>query len=80
MPMLNMYLRALAASGRTTFIIAHRLSSVRDSDESLVFDGGHIAERGRFDDLLAQHGRFADLVATQLAAAPAALRTPEAAD
>ena len=64
--------RALATlmAGRTTFIIAHRLSTVRDADEILVFDGGHIVERGDFDALLARHGRFAALVETQLAAAP----------
>ena len=60
-------LRTLMA-GRTTFIIAHRLSTVRDADEILVFDGGRIAERGNFDALLARGGRFAELVATQLAA------------
>ncbi len=66
--------RALKAlmQGRTTFIIAHRLSTVRDADVILVFEGGRIAERGSFDALVAQRGRFADLVATQLAAAPQA--------
>jgi ATP-binding cassette, subfamily B, beta-glucan exporter len=58
-------LKALMA-GRTTFIIAHRLSTVRDADEILVFDAGRIAERGTFDGLVAQGGRFADLVRTQL--------------
>ena len=53
--------------GRTTFIIAHRLSTVRDADEIMVFEAGSIAERGRFADLLALNGRFAALVATQLA-------------
>lgn len=62
-------LRTLMA-GRTTFIIAHRLSTVRDADEILVFDGGRIVERGTFEALLARGGRFAELVATQLAAAP----------
>jgi ATP-binding cassette subfamily B protein len=56
--------------GRTTFIIAHRLSTVRDADEILVFDGGRIVERGAFASLLAQHGRFAELVETQLAGTP----------
>jgi ATP-binding cassette, subfamily B, beta-glucan exporter len=56
-------------AGRTTFIIAHRLSTVRDADEIMVFEGGRIAERGSFDELLARGGRFADLVATQLAPA-----------
>jgi ATP-binding cassette subfamily B protein len=58
-------LKALMA-GRTTFIIAHRLSTVRDADEIFVFDSGHIAERGTFNELLACQGRFAELVATQL--------------
>ena len=70
--------RAMAnlMQGRTTFIIAHRLSTVKDADEILVFDGGRIVERGRFDALLTRHGRFADLVSTQLASAPA-LRAAE---
>ena len=56
--------------GRTTFIIAHRLSTVRDADEILVFENGRVVERGNFEALLALGGRFAELVATQLAAAP----------
>ncbi len=56
-------------AGRTTFIIAHRLSTVRDADEILVFDGGRIVEHGSFDSLLHQNGRFAELVQTQLAPA-----------
>ncbi len=53
--------------GRTTFIIAHRLSTVRDADEILVFDSGRIVERGTFSSLLARNGLFAKLVETQLA-------------
>jgi len=52
--------------GRTTFIIAHRLSTVRDADEILVFDNGKVVERGRFEELVRQDGRFAELVRTQL--------------
>jgi ATP-binding cassette subfamily B protein len=52
--------------GRTTFIIAHRLSTVRDVDELLVLDNGQIVERGGFAELLARRGRFAELVETQL--------------
>ena len=59
-------LRTLMA-GRTTFIIAHRLSTVRDADEILVFNNGRIVERGGFGELLARNGRFAELVQTQLA-------------
>jgi ATP-binding cassette subfamily B protein len=59
-------LRTLMA-GRTTFIIAHRLSTVRDADEILVFSNGSVVERGSFAELLARRGCFAELVATQLA-------------
>ena len=71
--------KALAAlmAGRTTFIIAHRLSTVRDADEILVFEGGRIAERGSFDALVREDGRFAELVKTQLTAS-APLAAPEA--
>ena len=62
-------LKALMA-GRTTFIIAHRLSTVRDADEILVFDGGKVVERGDFQALVRQGGRFAELVRTQLAGTP----------
>ncbi|WP_428492043.1 glucan ABC transporter ATP-binding protein/ permease [Rhodopila sp.] len=58
-------------AGRTTFIIAHRLSTVRDADEILVFDGGRIVERGNFNSLLARQGHFASLVETQLSPAAA---------
>lgn len=61
-------LRALM-QGRTTFVIAHRLSTVRDADEILVFADGRIAEQGRFEELVARGGIFAGLVATQLAPA-----------
>ena len=57
-------------AGRTTFIIAHRLSTVRDADEILVFEAGRIVERGRFEDLLSRGGRFAELVETQLQTVP----------
>ena len=63
--------RALATlmRGRTTFIIAHRLSTVRDADEILVFDQGEIVERGSFDSLVSRGGRFSELVRTQLMSA-----------
>jgi len=64
-------------AGRTTFVIAHRLSTVRDADEILVFDGGKIVESGTFDALLAQNGRFAELVQTQLAPAASQLMAAE---
>jgi ATP-binding cassette subfamily B protein len=49
--------------GRSTFIIAHRLSTVADADNILVLDGGRIVERGTFRQLVAQQGLFARLVA-----------------
>jgi ATP-binding cassette subfamily B protein len=54
--------------GRTCFIVAHRLSTVRDADQILVMDQGRIVERGRFAELVARQGLFARLVRTQLAA------------
>jgi ATP-binding cassette, subfamily B, beta-glucan exporter len=49
-------------SGRTTLIIAHRLSTVANADTILVLDGGRIVERGTFSELVAQQGLFAHLV------------------
>jgi ATP-binding cassette subfamily B protein len=48
--------------GRTTFIIAHRLSTVADADQILVFDQGRIVERGTFRTLVSAGGLFARLV------------------
>lgn len=57
--------RALDAvrRGRTTFIIAHRLSTVANADQILVLDRGRIVERGAFESLVARGGMFARLVA-----------------
>jgi ATP-binding cassette subfamily B protein/subfamily B ATP-binding cassette protein MsbA len=51
--------------GRTTFIIAHRLSTVRDADLILVLRDGGIVEHGGFQELLRRGGAFADLYNTQ---------------
>ena len=47
--------------GRTTFIIAHRLRSVRDADQILVLDAGRIVQRGRHAELLAQGGLYREI-------------------
>ncbi len=56
---------ATALSGRTSLVIAHRLSTVRDADQILVVDGGRVVERGTHGELLAAEGLYADLYRTQ---------------
>jgi ATP-binding cassette subfamily B protein/subfamily B ATP-binding cassette protein MsbA len=51
--------------GRTTFIIAHRLSTLHDVDRILVLDGGRLVEDGRHDDLLGRGGIYAGLYEAQ---------------
>lgn len=54
--------------GRTTLVIAHRLSTVRDAHRVAVIDGGVVAEQGTHDELLAKNGVYRQLVERQLAA------------
>jgi ATP-binding cassette subfamily B protein len=56
-----------ALRGRTSLVIAHRLSTVRDADQILVVDDGSIVERGTHAQLLAADGLYADLYRTQFA-------------
>jgi ATP-binding cassette subfamily B protein len=55
--------------GRTTFVIAHRLATVRNADRIMVFRNGRIVETGRFDELVQRGGSFAELVRAQFAPA-----------
>jgi ATP-binding cassette, subfamily B, bacterial len=56
---------ATALRGRTSLVIAHRLSTVREADMILVLDHGRIVERGRHDELLAAGGQYAELYRIQ---------------
>ena len=54
-----------AMRGRTTFVIAHRLATIRKADRILVFDKGEIVESGTFEGLVAEDGVFAKLARAQ---------------
>jgi ATP-binding cassette subfamily B protein len=58
---------AVALSGRTALVIAHRLSTVREADQILVMDDGRIVERGKHSELVAAGGLYAELYRTQFA-------------
>ena len=55
----------MLAQGRTTLIIAHRLSTVRNADRILVVEDGQITEQGSHEELLAKNGTYAELYHTQ---------------
>ena len=63
---------AEALAGRTSIVIAHRLSTVRAADVILVIEGGRITERGNHEQLLARGGRYAELYETQFGEEPVA--------
>ena len=52
--------------GRTSFIIAHRLSTVRDSDRIIMVEGGRITEQGTHEELMRLNGAYARMYRTQL--------------
>ena len=54
-------------NGRTTFIIAHRISSLRHADEILVLDEGRVVRRGKHNDLIAVPGPYQDVYKIQYA-------------
>ena len=54
-------------AGRTTFVIAHRLSTVRNSDCIMVLEQGHVIERGNHDQLIAERGKYYQLYTGNLA-------------
>ena len=58
----------VALEGRTSLVIAHRLSTVRRADQIVVLEGGRVVQCGRHDELLAQGGLYADLYRTQFLA------------
>jgi len=65
--------------GRTTFVIAHRLATVRNANRILVFHGGRIVEGGRFDELIQRGGYFAELARSQFMAGDPAKKRHELA-
>jgi len=63
--------------GRTTFVIAHRLATVRNAHRILVFAGGRIIEAGTFDELMRFGGHFAELARSQFLAGEVAKKRHE---
>jgi ATP-binding cassette subfamily B protein len=66
----------IALEGRTSLVIAHRLSTVRDADQILVVADGRIVERGRHRELLASGGLYSELYETQFASQESAQPAP----
>ena len=53
--------------GRTSFVVAHRLSTIRDANQIIVMNHGQIIETGNHESLMAQNGFYADLYNSQFA-------------
>ena len=53
--------------GRTSFIVAHRLSTIQNADVILVMENGHILEQGTHEELLVKNGAYARLYNSQFA-------------
>jgi len=66
----------IALEGRTSLVIAHRLSTVRDADQILVVADGRVVERGRHTQLLSAGGLYAELYETQFASQESSTGTP----
>ena len=66
----------IALEGRTSLVIAHRLSTVRDADQILVVADGRVVERGRHTQLLAAGGLYSELYETQFASQEKSTSTP----
>jgi len=60
----------LAMEGRTSIVIAHRLSTVRNADLIIVVDQGRVVQRGRHEELMREGGLYAELYRTQFDQSP----------
>ena len=67
----------LQRAERTTILVAHRLSTLRDADRIVVFDEGRIVETGTFEDLVRKGGVFAALVMSAQVASPEETPPPQ---
>ena len=56
---------AVASKDRTTFIVAHRLSTIRHADQIIVLDGGKIIEQGTHDELIKLGGKYYQMYLSQ---------------